>query len=106
MPCNDNYGTYLEDQAQKELAVVGPALCAVLSKLFEEQDLLMEGFLNRINWKEAGVKKGTVLKWWAEHKKKDAARRQLEETVRIEVAKKDAALAKLTKDDREALGLQ
>ena len=105
MPCRDYYDDHPEAPYKEELSVVAPALCAVFRALAKEKGLLMEGLLNQIDWKEAGVSKKQVLDWWKNHEEQD--RLNLERKEREAAAKKlkKDALAKLTPEERKALGI-
>lgn len=132
MPCNDwgSRDDHLYDEIAKanaritrltkSLAKREAMLCAVLTIL--ESEYVGENFtkldrmFERIDWKEAGVSKGDLTKWWRTHKKQDEVRRERErkaEEAKREEARKLAekerlmgeGLAKLTDEEREALGL-
>ena len=48
----------------------------------------------------------SVREWWSDHKKADAERLELESTRREDEQKKQVALAKLTPEERELLGIR
>lgn len=51
-------------------------LCAVFTVL--ESKGLLGKVLGAVDWKEAGVSRTSTDRWWAKHKKLDAARREEE----------------------------
>jgi hypothetical protein len=84
------------------------ALCAALAAL-EHVDTLVEtvspkkgDFYDWLNFKEAGITKAQLVKWHKNHKKLDAQHREQERLKKI----KETALAKLTDEERNALGLK
>jgi len=115
MPCRNDYDPSMNSNIFKdcnhsafnaELEVVAPALCAVFRKLEAEHGLLMEGFLNQIDWRGAGVTKKEVLSWWNTHKEQDERRREREAQEAAAKKLKKAALAKLTPEERKLLGVR
>lgn len=87
------------------------ALCAVFSTIetVDFEGLKVADVLNNADWKEAGVTRAAVAKWWKDHKAADKARRESEERKRAEADRqamlKASALGKLTPAERAALGL-
>lgn len=86
---------------QQQLQERDAMLCGVLTALeqFYTLDVLTE------NWdaQEAGVTWDQVDVWWQDHLEKDRLRRQQEALEREAVRRK--VLSKLTKEEREILGL-
>lgn len=79
-------------------------LCGIFT-LFEKEGEI-DWWLERVNWKEAGVKRKTVEIWWKKHKEEDAERRAYEEAKKRKEELKAHALSKLTEAERIALGLK
>lgn len=121
MPCRDYhddhpqeyYGPMLADKAQeierlkKQIAFAESALCAALNAL-EHVDSLVEtqspkqgDFYDWVNVEEAGISKKELVKWHKRHKVLDARHREQERLERV----KEAALAKLTDEEKRALGI-
>lgn len=97
-PCDD--GGRDEPSAADE---VYPVLCGIMSVLEAEQSL--KRVLDKVDWREAGVTRAFAERWWKNHKEDDEERRREEEEERREAIDRKAALKKLTKRDREVLGL-
>lgn len=82
---------------------------AILSTLLYQIDNGMEdhgeAFLKAINWREASIDKNQLVLWWNQHKRQEMERRALiQQQIALEDLRK-AALAKLTPEERIALGL-
>lgn len=105
MPCNDGYGPghtveYVEREHDGKMAA---RLCAVLSVL--EHNKSLDHILNQVNWREAGVSKAGLERWWNDHKLMDQQRKARERNERERQRTKEAALKKLSPAERKALGL-
>lgn len=99
MPCTvQEYGS----GPSREDLEIRASWCAILTVL--ENSGMLESVLTACDWKEAGVTKAEVLKWWAEHKEQDRKRRAWERADRKKREVKKQALAKLTPEERKALG--
>lgn len=72
MPCYD--GREDEDNARNYKLVA--ALCGIMRVL--ENRVGYGDPLVHVNWKEVGVTREFVEKWWKEHKRQDADRRRRE----------------------------
>lgn len=107
MPCRDDY----PDPDPRELVntMVNAALCAVLTQLEQQHSSNdqngLEYVLNNINYKEAGIKRKDLERWWNEHKRQDQARREREAYEAEQQRLKTSGLSKLTTEERRALGL-
>lgn len=103
MPCSDGGPTpeqmRLEERNRRYLPA---ALCAVLTVL--EADGL-EKALDKLDYVEGGFTREWLEQWWAEHKEEDRLRREREATAAQREALREAAIAKLTPEEREALKL-
>lgn len=66
----------------------------------------LDGLLDVIDWKEAGVQRRMVKTWWRGHKAEDERRRVREAEERRKADLKASALSKLTAEERAALGLK
>jgi hypothetical protein len=63
-------------------------------------------WLSNVDWKEVGVKRRTVEAWWRKHKAEDEARRVREAAEKRKTELKAAALAKLSEEEKAALGIK
>ena len=115
MPCRDYYDDHpqqyfkdvTEPALKKQISFAESALCAALASI--------EGMLTRqasgdfgyrdafetIDYKEAGITEKELREWHKNHKKLDKMHRE-EEQRKL----KATALAKLTADEKKALGLK
>jgi hypothetical protein len=90
MPCvYDDYGES-DRKAKEELDKLTRMLCATCRQV-EDCDLKIEDRETKA--------------WWTQHKKADAERRRLEQLAIDERARRQAALLKLTVEERRLLGL-
>ena len=119
MPCRDYYDETPSDyyakeviDLKKQVSFAESALCAALSSLEKYVNLYCKTDANvydYINYRDAGIERSELIKWHTEHMRLDALHRQQEaEKMRKRRAadkKKADALAKLTVEDRKALGL-
>jgi hypothetical protein len=118
MPCRDYYDDHpeqyfrdvTEPALKKQVSFAESALCAALAA-FEKMllnvqrdhdDAVYTNPLDYIDFGGAGISKKELDKWWKEHKKLDAQHREQERINRL----KETALAKLTDEERNALGLK
>lgn len=101
MPCTDGGPTYEQTQEPRRIAA---ALCALLT--FFEAEGTIRQTLDKMDWDEAGVSRLWVEGWWDEHKREDTIRREQEAQERDRRIARQAALSKLSPDEREALGLR
>jgi hypothetical protein len=101
-------------KTEKEKREVERALCSALA--FIENARLVEDYFDRTDWSEQAISADFVRRWWREHKAEDDARRKREAAAKAAKQAKEArqnarsklakeALAKLSDDEREALGL-
>lgn len=117
MPCRDFYDDHpkqyfkdvTEPALKKQIAFAESALCQTLADFerflkFLQKDIheLSTQPLDHINYNEAGINRQELEQWWENHKKLDAKLREKERLKKI----KETALAKLTKEERKALGLK
>ena len=106
MPCRD---WTVEDEwrmkGSVEKAMLSASLCAILTLLEKDPD----GFalmLKKIKWKEAGVSKRELMRWWEDHKEKDVKRRERMAEQLKEIKIRKDALAKLTPEEKKILGIK
>lgn len=90
-----HYGLAIED--------FEAVLCGILSEIEFSDEL--DHFLGAVNWDEVGVSRKMVQAWWTAHKKEDDKRRKREAAEARKNELRKAALAKLTDEERKALGL-
>ena len=100
MACTDGGPSYEQIQTRRRISA---ALCAVLTVLEENGGL--DSVFNLADWEEAGFPEEWLRGWWADHKAQDERRRKREALDRARKAKADRARAKLTPEEREALGV-
>jgi len=120
MPCRDYYDDHPSDYfrdvtepaLKKQVSFAESALCQTLLAL-EYVDNLVEtsspklgDFYDWINFEDAGIKKADLLIWHANHKVLDAKHRAEEMAKKEKARLKKSALAKLTQDEKLALGLK
>ena len=116
MPCRDYYDdhpqAYFKDVTEpalkKQISFAESALCQALVAL-KHVDSLVEtvspkkgDFYDWINFKEAGITKAQLVKWHKDHKALDDKHREAERVKKV----KEAALAKLTDEERKVLGVK
>lgn len=96
MPCDcSGYPPPREEVLADKMTAV---LCAVIEEHGKE-------ILDSIDWQEAGVKRDEFEEWWVLHQERDRKRRALEDQERQKKAARDSARAKLSKEEKAALGL-
>jgi hypothetical protein len=108
MPCldggwSDEVRVNRDDVAEHKM--LEASMCGILTVL-EKQHGDIDELLAQVDWKEAGVKRKTVETWWKAHKKKDEERRVREEATRRKEELKASALAKLTPEEKMAIGIK
>lgn len=103
MPCSSNgEDAYYRERANNEFAKA--SLCAVLTALSLRGRLNV--VLEDIDWKEAGLSKDDLFRWWEAHQVADQQRRLREKSDAERKQMQQEALAKLTDDERRILGLK
>jgi hypothetical protein len=96
MPCyTPDPGPSPEEILESKMPAV---LCGVLSKHGAS-------ILDGLDWKEIGVTKDEAFRWWDQHKRKDASRKKREAEYEAARTKRNAALAKLTPEERAIIGV-
>lgn len=117
MPCrNDwnepNYSNALLEQERRRTEWLEAALCAVMN-LREKTELDPDDVYVGIDYKEAGITRFELERWWADHKVKDAERRKreaAEEKKKAEQKAREQArkklIASLTPEQRDLLGIK
>lgn len=109
MPCRDD-GWDTPRREERHGMTIGAfeaTLCGlftVLERNFTESSL--EIVLTMVDWAKVGVKRKTVEIWWKKHKAEDEERRAREEAARRKEELKASALAKLTPEEKVALGIK
>lgn len=110
MPCRvDDWDEGKRKLPMETVGELEAVLCGMMTAL--EEKVVETGlpelqlFMDRVDWKEVGVRRGHVEGWWAKHKAKDEKRRKEEEAARKREEKKKKALSKLTAEERKLLGI-
>lgn len=116
MPCRNYYDYYpdryfknvIEPALKKQVAFAESALCQALAAL-EHVDSLVEtvspkqgDFYDWINFEEAGITKSQLVEWHTQHKALDEKHREEERIKKL----KESALAKLTDEEKKAIGVK
>lgn len=89
---------------KKQITFLEACLCSVLSVLKAQN--IDAKIINAINEGASGVGKDDVWQWWQVHQRKDAEKTRQEKRKATLLALKKSALAKLTKEEREALRIK
>ncbi len=109
MPCRDDWGPTPTKETRHglDIAAFEATLCGVFTAA-EEGTVVggLDGLLDVIDWKEAGVKRGHVEAWWKRHKKEDETRRAREAAEKRKADLRKIAIGKLSPDELEALGIK
>ncbi len=105
------------DVLKQELAEREAMLCGVLSSMFELDGYLgaaisLDGAARKFSYcvqeyfdeREAGVSWAMMEAWWVSHREQDRARKAAQ--AEAHTRKREAALAKLTPEERALLGLE
>jgi hypothetical protein len=114
MPCRDYYDdhpeAYFRDVTEPALkariSFAESALCQVLTAFSQvllykaKENNIVEDVFDMIDYAEAGITKKELKKWWGEHRARDA-KIKAEKVSQL----KESALAKLTAEEKKALGL-
>ena len=82
------------------------SLCAVFTVLEAMNDAGLDQLLDKVDWKEAGVKRGHVEAWWKRHKREDEDRRKREAAEKRKAELRKIALGKLTPEELDVLGIR
>lgn len=114
MPCydsrNDAPAVYDEISRERKAHNRTKAMLCAIMQTVASQNFELKTFLNQVDWRAAGVKRKDLEAWWSEHKAADERRRAQEHKERrVKEEKENArkkALAKLTAEDRKALGIK
>lgn len=99
MPCLSYDST--DDYERIQLAKLEASLCAILTVLERDDSLITVA--RRIDWKEVGVSRTWLFKWWAAHKVHEHDRARKAEAEKRQLAR--TGWDKLTAPQRQALGL-
>lgn len=119
MPCRDYYDDHpdqyfkdvTEPALKKQVSFAESALCQTLvafarflyaAKMHTGDPQLTLDPLDLIDYAEAGIKRADLEAWWKNHQALDKKHREEERLANV----KKAALAKLTAEERRALGIK
>lgn len=105
MPCLDCGPNYTVSTKEIDRMRNAEALLCAITSVLQKKGMLSTT-LTSVNWKEAGISIMVFDEWWAEHLKKDVARRKRENEQAERQRKIDAARSKLTPEERKLLGLK
>ena len=112
MPCIDYYdknpSAYYADTLhglKKQVSFAESALCQTLAAFDAYAYLRQENALDFIKYKDAGITRNQLEKWWAEHKRKDEESKHHEDVRGEKDRLKKQALAKLSSAERKILGV-
>lgn len=109
MPCSDggwDDEVRVSRDEVREHNMLEAAMCGILTVLENNGGgSNLEGILQAVDWKEAGVKRKQLETWWRKHKKQDEERRAREAAHLRKEELKTAAISKLSMEERAALGL-
>lgn len=94
----------LRAQADDEYCITdnAPELCALLARL----QLRDPAFFNRMVYDAHRRESRDLATWWEDHSKADAERKRRENAATARAALRQQALAKLTPDEMDALGIK
>lgn len=98
MPCTcDGY----EEQERRDTYAILDKLRATVCAMLRADPTLID----RLDYREAGIDKSWLIAWWNAHQRADQVRLREEENRRAKARLRAAALAKLTPQERAALGV-
>lgn len=103
MPCrgpDEDYPRVSPERLTELLNV--ESLCCAIVRVYP----YMFAYLCPDDWSKAGVTRGWAEAWWKKHLALDVERRKQEEHQREQEAKRAAALAKLSQEERDLLGIK
>ena len=103
MPCMDGGPSPREvaRTAQREVKWFEALVCGI----FTHMNGTISDLLDNLDYEEMGITRRDVEAWWAEHKRKDEERRRMEEAQRVVAERRASAMAKLTEEEKQALGI-
>lgn len=90
-------------KAEKEM--LSKFVCSILRNA-EKSDNTTDVLFDVIPWQEVGISRTDLELWWKKHKIEDEIRMKREEEIRKVEAIKSSAIAKLTEEEKAALGLK
>jgi hypothetical protein len=95
-----------EARLQREIDFLEAALCGLIRSLPITGFVTRKYPFERVNFKEAGIRRGQLQTWWEQHQIRD--NRKVHEEMAEEARKKlrKKALAKLTPRERKLLGVK
>lgn len=104
MPCTDGSSDWDRAfTAGREARKFESLLCGFITVLSNSNTL--ENWKSKVDWTEVGVTRKAFEEWWEEHQKADEKRREQEAFESNRELLKKLALAKLTPQERKALGV-
>ena len=108
MPCRSDGWDMPETPKRNGLDIdqFEASLCAVFTVLEAMNDAGLDQLLDKVDWKEAGVKRGHVEAWWKRHKREDEDRRKREAAEKRKAELRKIALGKLTPEELDVLGIR
>ena len=109
MPCRDDWGPATQETRHgMTIADFEAVLCGLFTALEGREQIndMLSLWLSNVDWKEVGVKRGAVEAWWKKHKAEYAARLAREAAEQYKAKLKASALAKLSEEEKAALGIK
>ena len=101
MPCSDGGPTHEQLQkARREAEVAKAGLCMMLSIYG------IPTISHADAYKESGISRVELMRWWGQHQKEDERRRKREAEQKKKRELQKLALNKLSPEEKKALGLQ
>ena len=101
MPCTDGGPTMVE---LEKLQKVEAMLCAVLNVLENEYHLpILKDVSDKIDYKEAGISKKELTRWYEDHKEQDRERRKRQVESQKQQDLFEQAKSKLTQEELQVL---
>lgn len=108
MPCRGESDDYprIDPEDLKKLRNIEAILCGILTLLEQNATARFNFVLNNLDYKEIGVSRQWLEKWWTIHKRHDAERRAREAADAERKKLRAKGLKKLSPKERKALGLE
>lgn len=106
MPCRDWTVEEEREIERRRSDFFEASLCGIFTFLKNQPVKVLEDVLDNLDYEEMGVTRKELEDWWRAHQREDEKRRKREEAARRKAELKAQALAKLTEEERKALGVK